>query len=48
MESTFKKYSQFYDLLYKDKNYQQEVDYVDELMKATNISGINFSTIWRV
>lgn len=34
MESTFKKYSKFYDLLYKDKNYQQEVDYVDGLMKS--------------
>ena len=32
MESTFKKYSKFYNLLYKDKNYQQEVDYVDKLM----------------
>ena len=32
MESTFKKYSKFYNLLYKDKNYQQEVDYVDKLI----------------
>jgi hypothetical protein len=32
MESTFKKYSMVYNLLYKDKNYQQEVDYVDKLM----------------
>lgn len=42
MESTFKKYSQFYDLLYKDKNYQQEVDYVDKLMKA---NGKNIKSI---
>jgi SAM-dependent methyltransferase len=33
MESTFKKYSKFYDLLYKDKNYLNEVDYVDKLIK---------------
>ena len=33
MESTFKKYSKFYNLLYKDKNYQQEVDYVDKLKR---------------
>lgn len=32
MESTFKQYSKFYNLLYKDKNYQQEVDYVDKLI----------------
>ena len=32
MESTFKKYSKFYNLLYKDKNYQQEVDYVYKLI----------------
>ena len=34
MKNTFKKYSQFYDLLYKDKNYQKEVDYIDKLIKS--------------
>ena len=42
MESAFKKYSKFYDLLYKDKNYKKEVDYVDELMKA---NGKNIKSI---
>jgi SAM-dependent methyltransferase len=36
MESTFKKYSKFYNLLYKDKNYQKEVDYVDKLMNENS------------
>lgn len=30
-------YSQSYDLLYKDKNYKLEVDYVDELIKQYNL-----------
>lgn len=34
MKKTFKKYSQFYDLLYRDKNYQKEVDYIHELIKS--------------
>ena len=32
MESTFKKYSKFYNLLYKDKDYTEEADYVEKLM----------------
>lgn len=32
--STFEKYARYYDLLYADKNYGQEVAYVDELIKA--------------
>ena len=32
LNNDYKKYSKFYNLLYKDKNYQQEVDYVDKLM----------------
>jgi len=36
MESTFKKYSKFYNLLYKDKNYQNEVDYIDKLMNENS------------
>jgi SAM-dependent methyltransferase len=31
--SVFKKYSQYYDLLYKDKDYQGEADYIDQLIK---------------
>lgn len=42
MKNTFKKYSQFYDLLYKDKNYQKEVDYIDELIKS---NGKNIKSI---
>jgi SAM-dependent methyltransferase len=31
-------YSQYYDLLYKDKNYLKEVDYIDNLIKTNSIS----------
>ncbi|HET6224887.1 MAG TPA: class I SAM-dependent methyltransferase [Bacteroidia bacterium] len=31
--STFEEYSNYYDLLYQDKNYNEEVDYVDGLIK---------------
>lgn len=33
MSENFRLYSQYYDLLYKDKNYQAEVDYLDDLIK---------------
>ncbi len=33
MTSIFDKYAQYYDLLYKDKDYQSEVDYVSGLIK---------------
>ncbi|TGK30909.1 class I SAM-dependent methyltransferase [Leptospira gomenensis] len=32
--SQFGKYSEYYDLLYKDKNYELEVSYVDSLIKS--------------
>ena len=32
MSEHFKRYAQFYDLLYKDKNYLTEVDYVESLI----------------
>jgi SAM-dependent methyltransferase len=31
--SNFKLYSEYYDLLYKDKDYEGEVDYIDKLIK---------------
>jgi len=31
--STFKKYSTYYNLLYQDKNYEEEVEYVEKLIK---------------
>lgn len=34
--SVFNKYSQYYDLLYKDKDYQAEVDYIHELIQRNN------------
>ncbi|MFA6189488.1 MAG: class I SAM-dependent methyltransferase [Sulfuricurvum sp.] len=33
-------YSQYYDLLYSDKDYQSEVEYVDGLIKANNPTAI--------
>lgn len=33
MSQNFKFYSQYYDLLYKDKDYEAEVDYLDSLIK---------------
>lgn len=35
MNSTFKKYSEFYNILYKDKNYREEVDYIENLIKSS-------------
>lgn len=34
--SVFKKYSRYYDLLYKDKNYQAEVDYITNIIQKLN------------
>jgi SAM-dependent methyltransferase len=34
--STFEDYSNYYDLLYEDKDYQSEVNYVDELIKKNS------------
>ena len=33
MENVFAKYSEYYDLIYTDKNYQKEVDYIDQLIQ---------------
>ena len=32
INSTFKNYSKFYNLLYKDKDYDSEVDYIHKLI----------------
>lgn len=34
MKANFKLYSQYYDLLYADKNYVAEVDYINQLIKT--------------
>ncbi len=34
MEENFKLYSQYYDLLYQDKDYEAEADYIDHLIKS--------------
>lgn len=34
---TFDFYSDYYDLLYKDKNYNHEVDYLENIIKSFNI-----------
>jgi SAM-dependent methyltransferase len=39
--SNFKTYSQYYDLLYRDKDYTAEVDYVNNLFKQYGDSEIN-------
>ena len=33
MENVFAKYSEYYDLIYTDKDYQKEVDYIDQLIQ---------------
>lgn len=33
LEKVFGSYSQYYDLIYNDKNYQKEVDYIDKFIK---------------
>ncbi len=37
--STFNRYAQYYDLLYKDKDYAGEVDYIDSLLKELQLMG---------
>jgi SAM-dependent methyltransferase len=39
--SVFNAYSAYYDLLYRDKDYQAEVDYIDALLRRYNVSGKN-------
>jgi len=41
-KTVFDAYSQYYDLLYKDKNYSSETDYVDSLIRMYSL---NASTI---
>ena len=40
MSDNFKLYAQYYDLLYRDKDYQSEVDYIDELIKANAVKPV--------
>jgi SAM-dependent methyltransferase len=37
--SVFQSYSQYYDLLYSDKNYEREVEYVDALLHRYGVRG---------
>lgn len=37
--TVFATYSQYYDLLYRDKNYSAEVEYIDSLLNRYNITG---------
>tara|TARA_Y100000389_G_scaffold183816_1_gene201662 strand:+ start:2666 stop:3412 length:747 start_codon:yes stop_codon:yes gene_type:complete len=39
--TVFKKYSEYYNLIYKDKNYKNEVDYIDSLIKSYSKNGCN-------
>lgn len=39
--NVFQKYAQYYDLLYSDKNYEQEAAYVDELIRRYNSSAFS-------
>tara|TARA_B100000900_G_scaffold414796_1_gene442540 strand:+ start:428 stop:1177 length:750 start_codon:yes stop_codon:yes gene_type:complete len=43
MTESFDDYSNYYDLLYKDKNYQEESKYIDDLIK--NFSKTNNETL---
>ena len=36
MMKNFELYSQYYDLLYKEKDYQSEVEYIDQLIKKNS------------
>ena len=38
-ESVFNAYSTYYDLLYRDKDYQGEVNYINELLSRYNVCG---------
>jgi methylase of polypeptide subunit release factors len=33
---TFQKYATYYNLLYKDKNYKAEIEYIDHLLDEFN------------
>ena len=35
----FDAYSRYYDLLYRDKDYRREVDYVVQLLKTNGVEG---------
>lgn len=39
--SVFDAYSRYYDLLYKDKNYHDEVDYIEKVLQNNNLPGNN-------
>jgi SAM-dependent methyltransferase len=39
--SVFNNYAQYYNLLYKDKNYQEEVDYIEKLIKTYSKNSVN-------
>lgn len=39
MTAPFDLVGRYYDLLYQDKNYEQEVAYIDRLLKRYNVSG---------
>ena len=38
-KSVFNTYSRYYDLLYRDKDYAAEVDYIDRLLKRHGVKG---------
>ena len=40
--SMFEAYSRYYDLLYKDKNYHEEVDYIESVLVNHNLPGKHF------
>ena len=40
----FSDYANYYDLLYKDKNYEKEIDYIDTLIKK-NVKGDNLKIL---
>ena len=35
MTTSFRKYAKYYDLIYKDKDYQKEVDFIENIFKIT-------------
>lgn len=40
MKNVFEDYANYYDLLYKDKNYEQEVAYIADLLKRVSINEV--------
>jgi hypothetical protein len=36
MKTSFKEYADYYDLIYKDKNYEREVDFIEEIFDVWN------------